>query len=438
MEPGAGADPASAEHPPRTDERSFQTPPAAVGPASGGSTTLENDVEKLKIREEAERRFPLFKVVADSIAGEFKSKATGRSLTSIPGDHVPVRQAETWLVQNTVKTLCNEYPLFDIPALLEWVKDPATPKNRHKPAEWACLNALISVSLHIKTVNRSYKDVAPIAWAYFKNAYSALPEVMIQGNGVSRPQAVIALAMFLLRASGDTRTASMFLSVAVRAMQTNLRPTGGPELEAWKNVFWVSYVLDAEMSMNCGVAPLHHDEDIDISLPQRNDISGISERECELGTYSPSVFPYLAQLGTIQSRIRRDLYSPKAFTIRDDDLIEVISGLGSELEEWRSKVPLNIQPGRHSAASEAELDTPVLMLHVVYYNALTMVHWAVKRHPDWRPRDTDIAGPREVQIIEFVAKFKTGFRLSLHILPRMKSKPLTDTWWATSRPGSEV
>lgn len=420
------AGPSGADQARHANEESLQTIPTTVDPP--GSTALENDVQNLKIREEAERRFPLFKMVTDSMAGEYKSRATGRSLTSIPGDHVPVREAESWLVENTVPTLCDEYPLFDVPTLIEWVRQPATLKGRHKSADWACLNALIAIGMHIRTLNRSYKDVAPYAWAYLKNAYSAIPEVMIQENELVGAQAALAMAMFLLRASGDTRTAAIILSIAIRVIQTNSRPVDGHGLETWKRVFWVSYVLDVEMSLNCGIPPLHHDEDIDIPLPQVDALNNVAGNEVDCAPNDPAVFPFLAQLSTIQSRIRKELYAARAFSLPDDKLVEIISDLGSALQDWRSKVPLEIRPGHRSAPSRTELEMPVVMLRLVYYNALTMVHWAVWRHSNLRLGASDREGPRQGHIADSVVKVNTGVKLTLYLLPRMKSKPLTDTW----------
>lgn len=414
---GNGAGPTGHGHSPHTNEGTSQVQSVPAGLPSHISTTLESDVHNLQIREEAEKRFPLFKMVTDNIAGEYKSKATSRSLMSMPGDHILIHEPETWLVQNTIQALCDEYPLFDVPALIQWARDPATPKTRHKPAEWACLNALIAVGVHTKTVNRSYKDVAPVAWAYLKNAYSALPEVMIQENGISGAQAAIVMTMFMLRASGDTRTVSILLSLAVRMMQTNVRPADGPQLETWKTAFWVSYVLDVEMSLNCGIPPLHHVEDVETSLPLVDVFAG---DDC--GSHNTAVFPFLARLAMIQSRVRRDLYAAKAFSLSDDELIQIVLDLGLDLEEWRSKVPFAMQPGRHGATSKAELETPVLMLHFVYYNALAMVHWAVERHTGWKPRSAD------GRIAESRVKATTGAALTLHILPKIKARPLTDIW----------
>lgn len=414
---GNGAGPTGPGRSPHPNEGASHVEPAAAGLPSRTSTTLESDVHNLQIKEEAARRFPLFKMVTDNISGEYKSKATSRNLMSIPGDHVLVREPETWLVQNTIQTLCNEYPLFDVLTLIQWARDPGTPKKRHKSAEWACLNVLVAVGMHIKTINRSYEDVATVAWAYFKNAYSTLPRVMIQENGTSGAQAAIVMTMFMLRASGDTRSAAIMLSLAVRMMQSSLRPADGPQLETWKSAFWVSYVLDAEMSLTSGMPPLHHVEDIDIPLPRVK----LFDAEDPV-SHDAAVFPFLARLAMIQYRVRRDLYAAKAFSLSHDRLIETVLNLGFDLEEWRSSVPFAIQPGRHGATSGTELQTPELMLYFVYYNALTMVHWAIERHTGWKPT------PADGRIAESRVKAKTGAALTLHILPRIKAKPLTDIW----------
>ena len=85
-----------------------------------------------------------------------------------------------------------------------------------------------SLAMPIKMLNRSYSKIAHFSWASLKNAYSAFPEIMVQGGDIWGIQAALVMAIFMLRASGDTRAAAMFLSVAVRTIQTSgLQLPGG-------------------------------------------------------------------------------------------------------------------------------------------------------------------------------------------------------------------
>ena len=415
-----GAEPHSGEPAPPADEEQ----PAA----SLGAVALKTQVQNLEIIEEAHKRLPLFKMVTDNLAGDYDSPAVTESLRRVPGQHIPVRQAEAILVENTIREICDDLPIFDVPSFLEWVRRPETLKQRDVPSQWVCLNATIALTILTKTLNRSYSKIAKFAWAYLKNAYSAFPEMMIQGGDIWGVQAALVMATFMLRASSDTRAAAMFLSIAVRTMQTSgLQPSGGDAGSGTTSrVFWATYILDTEISLNCGIPPLLHDEDIDAPFPVEEDRSGLSKENLTSGSIGTAVFALRADLATIQARVRSQLYAAKAFRLSDDGLLQAVSQLASTLDTWRSNVPTDVQPGRHGQMSDAVLETPVIMLHLSYYNSVSMVHWAVHRHSKWSKGDA--TGIHREQMAASAIRVKTATKVVVQLLPRIKAKPLTDIW----------
>lgn len=420
----------SAEAVPRssgTAARTEEEPPAAE-PASRDPDLLQARVENLDIIETAQKRLPPFKMATDDLADDHDSPTVAESLRRIPGLHIPVRQAQAILVENTIQEICDDLPLFYMPTFIKWLRRPESLERRHEASQWACLNATVALSLLIKTINRSYTKVAQFAWAYIKNAYAALPEMMTQGGDMWGVQAGIVMAVFMLRASGDTRAAAMLLSVAIRTMQTgalqSTRPDPYPGTRS--RVFWAAYVLDTEISLNCGIPPILHDEDIDSPLPRQGVPRGTTGDDLSSGLSGTTVFALRAELATIQARIRKQLYAAKAYCLSDDELIQTVAHLASALDTWRSNVPTDVQPGRHGETSDSLLETPVIMLHLSYYNSVSMVHWAVRRHSEWAAGDA--SGLHQEQMAASAVRVKTATKVVVPLLPRIKSKPLTEVW----------
>lgn len=386
---------------------------------------LRTRVENLKIKDEVYKRMPIFKMVSDNMAEDFSSPAVTESLRRIPGQHIPVRQAEIFLIENTIQEICDDLPIFDVHSFKQWARDPQTLKQRDRPSQWACLNAVVGLSMLMKTLNRSYRKIAQFPWAYLKNAYSLLPEVMVQCGDIWGVQAVLIMAMFMLRASGDLRTAATFLSIAVRMMQTSglhLADQGRHD-ETRARVVWSAYILDAEISLSCGLPPLLRDDDIDLRLPHQPLPDTSSE------SLSETVFPLRVQLATIQAHIRQQLYSAKAFRLSDGELTRVVAELALALDVWRSGIPVDIRPGEGHQLSDSVQATSVIMQHLVFYNCISMVHWAVHRQLTW---GAESATPSHPEISASRRRVESAARAVVHLLPRIKTKSTADVWYAST------
>ena len=142
-------------------------------------------------------------------------------------------------------------------------------------SRWACVNAAIALSVYIKIANGAFEKLSPFAWAYFKNAYAAFPELMLHGNDAETVKALVLMALFG-RSSADARTTSLLLSTALRLSQTLdsslFRVRHGENRNAAESqnarlTFWAAFVLDAELSLCCGLGSGLGAGDIDIDLP---------------------------------------------------------------------------------------------------------------------------------------------------------------------------
>ncbi|KAK0639200.1 hypothetical protein B0T16DRAFT_462900 [Cercophora newfieldiana] len=290
--------------------------------------------------------------------------------------------ADIYLLQETADDICAELPFLNIPRFLQTFDRPEDVSE----AGWqGLMNAMIASAIAQKTHPRSISDVAPHSWAFFRNAYAVLPELLMQGDNIRAVQAYVAMVLFT-RQSGDARTAARLLGMAIRMFQT-IGPTIGPgcvgnmvcqerpnvEEEERQRLSLTTFILDMEIAVNTGLPPAHTSDTA----------SSLTGPPTDPDWCDP-VFKARLDLAQIQHRITTALTNPTQASL---------IALESDLESWSLRVPPSIRPTWHYQTSfnpttnsdqeqqlKLPLPLPVAILHLIYYNSLCMVSWALVRH----------------------------------------------------------
>lgn len=84
-------------------------------------------------------------------------------------------------------------------------------------------------------------------------------------------------------------------------------------------------------------------------------------------------FRQLCRMSLIKSRIFCRLYAAKALLKPPSEIYQVVNELHAELEDWRKDYPLEA-PERKIAQTDFLFGFGAIGLHLVYYNALIMIH----------------------------------------------------------------
>ncbi|KAK3326679.1 hypothetical protein B0H66DRAFT_167527 [Apodospora peruviana] len=351
---------------------SGKAPESPMAPTRTGIRASQTAAELLP-------RHPLFRQVPDRIA-EFKARLASDSAGSfrmMVASPVVPGYAELLLVEHSLQEICKEFPLFDTLEFLGRVRNQGAVTSIQAcggASRWACLNSAIALSVHVKTANGAFEELAPFAWAYFKNAYAVFPELMLQGNDSETVKALVFMALFA-RNSADARTTSLLLSTALRLSQTlDSSLFNVVESENARLTLWAAFILDAELSLCCGLASGPGAGDIDIDLPNEEyPHHGDDDEACA------SIFRRRAELALIHSAVRTRLYSRDAFNMPESELLSTIVTLNQALEDWRQTLPPEAQPGHVGAI----LEPHCIILHLAFHNLTSMVHWAAQRHSAW-------------------------------------------------------
>jgi hypothetical protein len=164
-----------------------------------------------------------------------------------------------------------------------------------------------------------------------------------------------------------------------------------------RNIFWINYALDKELSIRTGQPPCLQDEHCDISLPPPHvqqlypHIMGYKTN----ATYDDlQLFPGHPWLSIIKSKAYSALYSTRAVGKTDAELLRDIRELDDDLERWRLSIPITHRPMlSFTRATLPESATTMLsvMLHLDYNHCVAAIHHATSRCQAWSFGDHDEA-----------------------------------------------
>ncbi|GAB1316919.1 Activator of stress genes 1 [Madurella fahalii] len=349
-----------------------------------------------------------------------------RTLNRIAFSPLTVEASDLWLIETFFDDVCAELPFLRIPWFLDRIRrlDAVS-----LPDAWwqGVTNAIIASAIHFKPrLNSSFHEMAVFSWGFFRNAYAVLPELIIHGDSLGAAQAVLAMVMFM-RQSADTRTTAVLLSIAIRmqhsaGLHVRTIPEGisSPvEEENQSRLLWAAFILDMDMTVNTGLPPMHADQNILMDLP-------VGEGRRDI------IFRLRAELAGIQRRIGAQLITP----VQTD-----LSALESELEAWSLRVPQDFRPDWRdqpdSASSDQMTDVSVAMLHLVYYNSLSMICWASVRHSTAQMLQSPQAvGPIQDGTSGHKRAVRAAARATICVMSQFPfpARPFADLWRALCYP----
>lgn len=158
-----------------------------------------------------------------------------------------------------------------------------------------------------------------------------------------------------------------------------------------RNMFWLVYIIDKEISLRTGQPPILQDEFCDLSLP--HDYLGPHYTRAatdahEIGATTPPSLPGDIRLSILKSRTCRLLYSFDATRKSDVELLRSIRELDEELESWRTSIPSEFAPVLSTKFKHSTWDLEKqgivggmrqMMLNLEYHHLRTMIHSASGR-----------------------------------------------------------
>ena len=153
-----------------------------------------------------------------------------------------------------------------------------------------------------------------------------------------------------------------------------------------RNLFWICYTLDKDVSLRTGQPPTITDENCDLTLPPGYVDQAQYDVENEDVHFDQPVFPFDLRLSIIKSRAHSALYSVSAMKKCDADLLKSIRELDDELEAWRLSLSPHWRPTMSFSpeASDPNISMHSVMLRLNYYLCMSIIHQASSRCKAWQ------------------------------------------------------
>lgn len=199
---------------------------------------------------------------------------------------------------------------------------------------------------------------------------------------------------------GDLQSAAISISIATRllykfgahtnpagvSLSAHLPPYNKAILEYHiRDLFWVCYSFDKDISLRMGQPASINDLDCDLSLPLeyvRLQNSNIQRDDLKPDDYTLPLFPWDLRLSKIKSEAYNALYSVNAGFKSDCQVLESIRCLDAALEEWRLSLNSEVRPilcFSSGTSVKENLNTQEVILRLAYYHCVSIIHQASHR-----------------------------------------------------------
>ncbi|KAI1498209.1 fungal-specific transcription factor domain-containing protein [Biscogniauxia marginata] len=290
------------------------------------------------------------------------------------------------------------FPLFHQPTFMHLLEKQYSSDPYDGSGWWASLNCVFAIAHRLRVMsNLVPQEEDEKAWAYMKNAIGVFPELTMRNTDLLSVQALLGMALFM-QGTPNPQPSSLLIAAAIRLSHSiglhkrgsgfNLNPI---EIEQRKRVFWIAYMLDKDLCLRSGRPAAQDDDDMNVELPDADPADHIGNIPLANGKGKMNLFRVMCELSVIQSKVYKRLYSTKATKLSDGELLQTISELDKELENWKDNIDIDYRPEHEINASHTPLILHIAMLHFSYYNALTTIHRMSVHHGYWTSRLSNYA-----------------------------------------------
>jgi hypothetical protein len=319
------------------------------------------------------------------------------------------------------------------------------------PSRWATLCSFLAMSAHHRTASGSVVGMSSIAWAFFKNAFAMYVELaIVQRPQISTCETLLAMTMFMLRTADACVAARLTATVVQSVYMLSLHKYDHyidlePNLaERQKTIFWVTYVVNADLAHRYGTPSSLDVDDFDIVFPghvYHHDSDHVDHIEDLIQTEQTIYLRRRVVLAVTQLRIHKLLQQALSRNAQRklSDIEDAITAIDKELQAWKNSLPISIQPGFRSHESPL-LEMPIAMLHYIYFNCISKVSMVVvllarpvvsNPFSDEQPAAELNTCPSSSQLAR--AACVIAAREILRVQLRLQWQPLTHLWYVFFR-----
>ncbi|KAI1333549.1 fungal-specific transcription factor domain-containing protein [Xylariaceae sp. FL0016] len=252
------------------------------------------------------------------------------------------------IIERYVATFNSIMPLFHPPTLSQTVRSWYHDPHSRKPVAWALINVVLALAHH--TGDLSGLTLKGEAAMYLSNAQSVLTEITMGETHLANIQVLLGMVLLFWSAE-DLDPALILVGTALRLVHKlglNMRRSSmycSPAMALQRTrVFWIAYVLDRDISLAAGQAPVQLDDDIDLDLPPlENDEDLAGFIFSPNGQTTMNYFRARVELAKIQGHVYGCVYSASAQKLDPKERMRNAVHIVNMLDDWTSHIPPDFQ-----------------------------------------------------------------------------------------------
>jgi hypothetical protein len=257
--------------------------------------------------------------------------------------------------------------------------------NRHfswnpseNPSWWAALNIVLALGYRQRAESSgASSDDWQRCLGHVKNAMNVVTELFMRTCDLLAVQALLGLALFF-QGTPNPQPLFMFAAAAVRLSQSiglhksNSFGLPASQIEERRRVFWMAFMLDADICQRTGRPAAQDSRDFSTRLPQEYPPDGLGVME--IGNTKVNLFSAMARFALIQRRVCDELYSTDAFKKTKEELMKDVRSCFDEIEAWKQSIPPILRPQRNFSINHHAFLPHILRLHFAYHCCYLNIH----------------------------------------------------------------
>ena len=309
-------------------------------------------------------------------SGAYSDLFTPRTFVQLPD-----KQTCFVLLQEFFEDFQPLYPIFHKESFMNQVHRHYDSNSCHDISFWASLNAILAIAYRMRVVSHpGNANEDRRAWDHFQNAITAASGFIVRSAELAFVQTFLALTLFL-QGTQHYESSRSLLTSAIRTSQSMglHRVTANSHLDnvtvaQQRIVFWIAYILDKRMCLHSGLPAAQNDDDMDINLPTEESFEILAAPCFPMYGKNINLFQQWCKFARIQGQVYKQLYTAKALHCSTAEISRSINELDEFLQEWRNGTHEDFRPGHKVKVKGIFLHAHVSVLHLAYYNCLTLVH----------------------------------------------------------------
>ncbi|KAI0420566.1 fungal-specific transcription factor domain-containing protein [Xylaria grammica] len=318
------------------------------------------------------------------------------SLPDIPSYHQVLPIVERYL-----STFNSILPLFHPVTILQTIKSWYQNPHSRNPVTWAVTNVVLALAHY--TSDADPQTLTGGTATYLNNVQSVLTDITIRETELVNVQILLGLVI-LFWAADDSGPALVFMGTAMRLAHKiglQVRKSSqkcSPTLALQRNrVFWIAYILDRDISLLSGLAPVQLESEVDLDLPPLeagDDLAGFVFAAD--GYTKMNYFRARIELAKIQGNVYDCVYSTGAQNLNLEERAEKSAVIAYMLDDWSSRIPLEFHTTTLLRSYSSELSRYFCMLYSTSLSCRALISFASAsdsfHYSDWMQRLREYGG----------------------------------------------